>query len=133
MKKEELVHILQLVHDRNWSDLYKEGCKRKGYDPYEGSEWVHSWSPVYFRCPTYEVLRETIDKTHDEYGNPVPPKDWDAIAESIDSLEVTLMLSKLNERSDDYLAASGEPEYYTFDLGTVTYYPDGSCSDITWA
>jgi len=132
MTKEQLIHILQLIEDRDWSTLYKEGCQRKGYSPYEGSEWVFSGSPVYFRCPTHEVLYETIKKTHNEYGNPVPPKDWDAIAESIDSLEVTLMLAKINERSDDYLAASGEPEYYTFDLGKVIYYPDGSCSDIIW-
>ena len=120
MTKEELTNIISLISERNWDPLYKEGCERAGRSPYNGYAWVASVG-VYLFCdsPRY-ITFETKDK------------DLEAIAKTLDSLQVRLIHAVSNDRSDDYLCASGEPEYWEHDLGIVTYYPDGSCSDIVW-
>lgn len=121
MKKEELTNIIHLIHDRDWGPLYKEGCERAGRNPYDGYAWVASVGVNLFCDDPIFIEIETKDK------------DLDAIAESLDSLQIRLIQAVENDRSDDYLCASGEPEYWKHDLGIVTYYPDGSCSDIVWA
>lgn len=131
MTKEQLIHIFKLIDERNRTPLFHEGCKRIDRSPYSGFIRIHS--QFLFNTVPGIVLHETIEKTYDSYGEPVPQKDWDAIAASLDSLKATLILAIINNRSDDYLAASGEPEYWEYDLCTVTYYPDGSCSEVKWA
>ena len=121
MKKEELTNIIKLISERDWTPLYKEGCERAGCNPYHGHAWVVSAGLDLFCDDPRYITFETRDK------------DLDAIAESLDSLQVRLIQAVENDRSDDYLCASGEPEYWKHNLGMVTYYPDGSCSDIVWA
>lgn len=118
MTKEQLIHIINLVKDRDWKPLYKEGCSLKGWDPYSGDLWVSSAGLNLFCCMPFLI---SCDR-----------QDLDAIAQSLDSLKVKLIQAVSNDRSDDFLAASGEPEYWQHEMGSVTYYPDGSCSEVTW-
>ena len=121
MKNEELTNIINLITERDWTPLYKEGCEHVGNNPYNGEPWVVSIDVNLFCGNPRFIEFEMRDK------------DLDAIAESLDSLQVRLIQAVKNDRSDDFLCASGEPEYWKHTLGTLTYYPDGSCSDIVWA
>jgi hypothetical protein len=135
MTKDELISIFHLIEERDWSPLYKEGCERLKRNPSNGYLWVQIHADGLLWCNSCMpklILFETIKHTHDDYGRPLPEKDWDAIAEPLESLDVILLQAVENKRSDDYLAASGEPEYWKFELGTVTYYPNGTCSEIEW-
>ena len=118
MTKEQLLTLLNLVKTRNWRPLYEEGCKHIDSSPYSGEFWVSSAGLGLFCCEPFLISCEG--------------KDLDAIAQSIDSLQVKLIQAVSNDRSDDFLAASGEPEYWQHELGIITYYPDGSCSEVIW-